>query len=76
MRIKKIEKLIGIYYVTFEPNFIERIFGVKEKVEKYKHTGYSFTLFPSLMAFCHSSGKLLSWDDKTLEALNEFERKF
>lgn len=76
MKIQKIEKVNGIYLVTFEPNFIERIFGVKQKVEKYKHSGYRFTLFPSLISFCHSSGKLLNWDDKILDALNNFERKF
>jgi hypothetical protein len=76
MKIQKIEKISDVYLVTLVPNFIERIFGIGLKVEKYKTDGRYFTNFPQKKSFYDSNGKLLSWDDKILEALNNFERKF
>jgi hypothetical protein len=35
MKIKKIEKKEGVYFVTFSPNVFQKLFGIKEKVERY-----------------------------------------
>lgn len=45
MKITKIERQedTNIFHVTFSPNWIERIFNVKQKVKKYKDTGSEFT---------------------------------
>lgn len=44
MKIVNIEKDGIIYTVTFKPNWLEYIFGIKNKIKKYKDTGriYSF----------------------------------
>jgi hypothetical protein len=46
MEITKIEKeegrYSGTYLVTLTPNLIERFFGIKERVEKYKDTDSTY----------------------------------
>ena len=39
MKITNIEKTGGIYTVTFTPNWIERRFGVKTRIENFKLLG-------------------------------------
>ena len=77
MKITNIEQKEGLYYVTKTPNFIEKIFGVKEKTERYKHiNGEVFHFFPNIKVFYKSTGETLSWDDKTCKALNNYLRSF
>lgn len=45
MKIKKIEEtnsLVNTYAVTFEPNWLEKLFGVKEKRVEYKDNNSSY----------------------------------
>lgn len=45
MRISNIEeKENKVFAVTFSPNWIERIFGKKEKVEEFKDSGRRYSL--------------------------------
>jgi hypothetical protein len=76
MKISKIEKKDGIYFVTETPNFIQRLFGVKEKIERYRHNGEVFHYFNHIKVFYHSSGEIVKWDSETCKALNNYERSF
>lgn len=42
MKITKIEIKNFAYEVTFVPNWLEKIFGVKSKVKKFKPTGNTY----------------------------------
>lgn len=45
MKITKIEsETPSIFRVTFNPNWVERLFGAKEIVKRYKDTGREFAL--------------------------------
>lgn len=76
MKIGNIEKKDGIYFVTKTPNFIQRLFGVKEKVERYRYEGEVFYYFNDLKVFYDSNGKKVSWDTKMCRALNDYEHSF
>jgi hypothetical protein len=76
MKIINIELKNGIYYVTKNPNFIQKIFGVKTKNERYKTKGEVFHYFPQLKVFYSSNGKMVSPIDEMCDILNNFERRF
>lgn len=76
MKITKIEKIDGIYHVTQTPNMFEKIFGIKERTERYKTNGEVFKYFPQIKIFYSFDGELISWDNKISELLNNFDRKF
>ena len=76
MRISKIEKKDEIYFVTKTPNFIQRLFGIKEKVERYKYYGEVYHYFDHLKVFYKSNGEMLYWSDKVCKALNDYEHRF
>jgi len=75
MRIK-IEKINEVYFVTQTPDYFERLFGVKEKVDRYRWEGSVFARFPHIKVFYHESGRQLSWDSKLTIELNKQENKF
>ena len=72
MKIKSIEREKGasfIYVVTFEPNFLEKLFGKKEIQKKYKETGYTY-LFGSGKVYIDQEGEELgngNWIGKTID---------
>lgn len=76
MKITKIEKKEGIFYVTQTPNFFQRLFGVKEKTEKYKWKGEVFKHFDHIKVFYKSNGEILSFTNKICKALNNYEQTF
>ena len=76
MKISKIEKKDGVYFVTKTPNSIQRFFGMKEIVEKYKHNGEVFLLFDHIKVFYKSTGEMLSWYNDVCKALNDYEHSF
>ena len=76
MKISKIEKIGEIHLVTLVPNFIEQIFGVKEKIERYKHKGEVYKHFPHIKVFYKSNGEMLRFFDKMCKALNNYENSF
>ena len=51
MKISKIEEKDGLYYVTKTPNFIQKLFGMKEVTERYKWDGEVFHHFNSWPSF-------------------------
>lgn len=76
MKISNIEKKDEIYYVAKSPNIIQRLFGVKEKVERYKTYGEVFKYFNQFKAFYDSNGKQVRLTDDMCEVLNNFDRRF
>lgn len=76
MKISNIEKKEGLYYVTKTPNFIQRLFGVKEVTERYKWNGEVFHYFDHIKVFYKSDGEILGWSDKMCKVLNNYERSF
>jgi hypothetical protein len=76
MKISNIEKKEGLYYVTKTPNFIQRLFGVKEVTERYKCNGEVFHYFNFIKVFYKSNGEIVRWNDKMCEVLNNYERSF
>lgn len=76
MKISKIEKKDGLYYVTKTPNFIQKLFGMKENVERYKCNGEVFHYFNHVKVFYKSTGEIVSWSDKMCNVLNNYDRSF
>jgi len=76
MKISKIEKKDGLYYVTKTPNFIQKLFGIKEVIERYKWNGEVFHYFNHLKVFYKSTGEIIGVDDKMCKVLNNYFRSF
>lgn len=76
MKISKIEKKEGIYFVTKTPNFIQKLFCIKQKIERYKTNGEVFLNFDHIKVFYKSNGEILRWNNKICKILNNFDRKF
>jgi hypothetical protein len=76
MKISKIEKKGEIYFVTKKPNFIQRLFGTKEKIERYKCNGEVFYYFNHIKVFYKSTGEAVHWNDKMSKVLNDFDHSF
>lgn len=76
MKVTKIEVINGIHHVTQTPNLIERLFGKKEIIERYKKTGEVYTYFQHINVFIKSNGVVLSPIEKMTEVLNNFDRSF
>jgi hypothetical protein len=75
MRISKIEHNGKVHTVTLTPNFIEKIFGLKESVQKFKETGYVFT-FGNGNIYVRENGEKLCNGHWIGEALDCDLRKF
>jgi hypothetical protein len=76
MKVTKIEVIDGIYHVTQTPNLIERLFGKKEIIERYKKTSEVYFHFPHINVFIKSNGAVLSPIEKMTKVLNNFDRSF
>lgn len=76
MKITRIEVINGIHHVTQTPNLIERLFGKKEVVERYKRTGEVYAYFPHVEIFRKSTGEVPQAIDKVTKALNNFINAF
>ena len=71
-----IEVKDNIYYVTKNPNFFQKLFGCKEKVERYKTNGDVFHYFDHIKVFYRSDGELLLAWDKMSKILNNYTNSF
>lgn len=76
MKISKIEEKDGLYYVTKTPNFIQKLFGMKEVTERYKCSGEVFHYFNHLKVFYKSTGEIVGVDDEMCNVLNNYSRSF
>lgn len=78
MKISNIEKdSENVYYVTFTPNLIQRLFGMKNVIKTYKEKkGSVYKYLQSSNVFYSSDGEILSPFSKECQALNNFQRRF
>ena len=79
MKITKIENEGDIYSVTRMPNFIERLFGVKERIDKYKSTGGTYALGGGRTYIDQKGRELgisLGYGSDTREAIDCWRRSF
>lgn len=76
MKVSKIEKKDNLYYVTKTPNFIKKLFGMKEVIERYRCDGDVFYYFEHIKVFYKSTGEIVNWQDKMSDILNNFDRQF
>lgn len=75
MKITDIKEIENVYHVTFTPNCIEHIFGVKGKVVRYKKTGYEYT-FGGGDVYAKSDGSEIRKDSYVRRELEKFTRRF
>ena len=78
MKIKEIKKVEGtylVYEVVFRPNWIEKIFGVKERVKKFKDTGSTY-LFGGQSVYMDQSGNKLGNYSYISESIDRWKRRW
>lgn len=77
MKITNIKQSEDIFTVTKCPNFLEKMFGVKEKEEKYKQLDSVYKNYNYLIAFRKENGDIAHpFKDKAVEVLNRHIKKF
>lgn len=72
--IKQIDRLL-IYEVTFTPNWLEKLFGIKEYTKKYKRTMDTYENGGGNV-YVESNGKRLGNMNYIAEAIETFRRKW
>ena len=77
MKIKKIERrkdTKNIYDVTLEPNWLERLFGIVERIESFKESGYIYIFGGDV--YVDQTGKELDIHNKIGQAIDQFRRSW
>jgi hypothetical protein len=78
MKINKIQRKAneyGIYEVTLTPNWLERIFNFKEKVNQYKDTGSTYT-FGGGTVYVDRKGRRLDNGHWIAEAIDRYRKSW
>jgi hypothetical protein len=75
MKIKKIEEKDFRFHVTLEPNWLEKLFGVKPKTEIYKDSGGTF-YFGSGTVYYRQDGEKSENGGYIGEAIDKYRRAF
>ena len=75
MKITKIEKHDYVYHVTLTPNLIEKLFGVKEKVSKFRDNGSTYR-FGSGTVYVRSDGEKTENGSYIGEAIDKWRNSF
>jgi hypothetical protein len=78
MKIKEIKRKkdsYSIYEVTFTPNWLEKLFGIKEKTKEYKETSSSYT-FGGGNVYIDKKGNKLGNGNWIGEAIDNFNRSW
>ena len=76
MKIKDIKKLKNsVYEVTFAPNWIERLFGLKEVSKQYRQSD-SYYSFGGGNVYVKPNGKELGNHNWIGESIDQFKRKW
>lgn len=77
MRIKEIERenSYNIYRVTLVPTFLEKLFGIKEKVRRFKDDGSTYR-FGGGTVYINEDGENLGPNHSIGEAIDKWRRKF
>ena len=75
MKITKIEETGLTYSVTFEPNWLEKLFGIKIKVIEYKDTMMKYAI-SGKPVYIDKSGKKLDIFSKIAPKIDEYRRSW
>lgn len=75
MKITKIEEVGGLYHVTLKPNWLEKLFGVKEKTWTFKDN-YSTYRFGGGSVYIRSDGEKTGNGSYIGESIDKWRRKF
>lgn len=73
VNIKEKEDSYNVYEVTFKPNWLEKLFGVKEKVKEYKDSG-SIYICGGASEYIDKDGNSLGNFTKIGEAIDKWRR--
>jgi len=73
MKIKEIKGGAMCYTVTFKPNWLEKLFGVKEKTEKFKQTNADY-LFGGGAVYVRRDGSELGNGHWVGKAIDKFRK--
>ena len=73
--IKRKEDSYRIYEVTFTPNWLEKLFGIKEKTKEYKETNSSYT-FGGGNVYIDKKGNQLGNGNWIGKAIDNFNRSW
>jgi ABC-type branched-subunit amino acid transport system ATPase component len=75
MKITNIEQQGDVFILTKSPSLIQKIFGKKEKKEKFKDTGQVYERFPHIRAYVNEDGKTLSCIADEVKSIEDFRAK-
>jgi len=75
MKIKNVEQIESIFYVTLKPNLLERLLGYIEKVKKFRDSGYVFT-FGGGGIYINEKGEKLENGSYIGTYLDNWQRRF
>lgn len=75
MKVTKIEENSGIYLVTLTPNFIEKLFGKKEKVDRFRMSDSTY-MFGGGAIYIRQDGERTGNGSYIGEAIDKWRRKF
>lgn len=75
MKVTKIETEEGVYKVTLSPNFIERIFFVKQRTVLVKPTGRTYSISGGKVYVDHE-GDILGSFSYIGNEIDRWERRF
>lgn len=64
-----------MYIVIFKPNWLEKLFGIKEEQKEYISTGATYTYTGGNVYICNNGTKLRS-DDEIGEAIDRWRRSW
>lgn len=73
--IKKDSKKTNVFLVTLEPNYVEKLLGIKEVTKKYKKTGATYT-FGSGNVYIRQDGSSLGNNHYIGDAIDNWLNKW
>lgn len=75
MRIRQIKQEEYIFHITLSPNWLEKLFGIRDKYICIKDTGREFT-FGGGTVYKREDGSLLRNGSYIGESVDNWRRKF
>ena len=73
--IKRKENTLSVYEVTFQPNWLEKLFGVVEKQKEYRNSGSTYS-FGGGTVYIDKDGNYLSNGSYIGESIDKWRRQF
>jgi len=75
MKVSKIEEINGVFNVTLVPNLLESLFGIKEKVSRFRTDGTTF-VFGGGTSYIREDGETTGNGSYIGEAIDKWRRRF